>query len=100
MSKSNDWYGYVLHNRKFQTVYYVGNRPNETRDSLRGDLMNYASTADSLVVGTIKASTCDEAMTALKDGGWDDDTLPLNGEERAQAAVSIYQRIEVKGPYL
>lgn len=98
MSKAPGWYCYILHNRKYQTIYYAGNRANDARDSLRGDLMNYASTAESLTCGTVAAPTVDEAIEELKNGGWDDDTLPLNGEERQQAAVLVYCRLEVKGP--
>lgn len=98
MSKDTVWYGYIIHNRCGASVYFVGNRPNEVRDYLFRDLQHFVNSIETLYTGDVKAESADEALDVLQNGGLANDTLPLRGEEQKQATVSLYRRLEVKGP--
>ena len=96
--KTTEWYGYIIHNRKGPTVYFAGNRPNEVRDYLWRDLETFRNSIETLYTGDLKATDIDDALESLQSGAWSNDTLPLRGEAQKEADVSIYQRLEVKGP--
>lgn len=98
MSTTSLWYGYIIHNRKGPTIYFAGNRPNEVRDYLVRDLQHCLNSIETLYTGDLKATDVDDALESLESGAWSNDSLPLRGEERKEADVSLYRRLEVKGP--
>lgn len=98
MSKGTVWYGYIINCRHGTSVYFVGNRPNEVRDYLARDLQHFMNSIETLYTGDVKAESGDDAIDMIQNSSWDNDTLPLRGEEQKQAPVSLYRRLEVKGP--
>jgi len=96
MSKPTKWYCYIIYNRNGPSIYFAGNRASETREALREDLVNHASSIESVTAGSIQAETAEAAVQDLHEGGWDDDCLPLPSEERQPASVYSYYRTEHK----